>query len=99
MDLGTLVAVFCGVGAAVGSFVAVRSGRLQGTASAMQVMEGRINLLEKDVKTKDALIVELKEQVNMLTELVTSKADVESVKRKLEEIHIILDRVAAKLEA
>jgi hypothetical protein len=99
MDLGTVLAAMTGVGAAVGGFVGMRSAKTQNAAGINQLLGSKIAVLENDAKAKDALIEELKEQVKILTELVTQKADVESVKKKLDEIKAIIDKVAIKVEA
>lgn len=99
MDLGTLIAAVTGTGAALGGFVAVKSGKLQSVAAINQVLDGRITTLEAELIKRDNMIAELKEQVASLTDLVTSKADVETLKAKVQEIKELLDRVASKLEA
>lgn len=97
MDTSTLLACLGGAGALLGGFWGVVSGRLQGIAGANQLLQSKLDELKDDNKAKDALIMDLKEQVKTLTELVTSKADVETVKVQLDKVQKTLDLIAERV--
>ena len=97
MDLGTLLATLGGVGALIGAAVSVVYTRVQGISGTTDTLRQRIDTLAEDNKTKDALIMDLKEQVRTLTDLVTSKADVESVKKQLDMVQSTLNKIAEKV--
>lgn len=99
MDLGTLIAALCGLGAAVGSFWGTRSGKLQGLASVSQLQEAQIAILKDEIKAKDSVIAEFKNQVKILTDLVTQKADVEGVKRLCLQIKKTVEGIAGQANA
>lgn len=97
MDTGTLIAILGGIGALIGGIYAAWSGRMQGTASVNQLLQSRVEQLAEDVKTRNEIIANLREQVKMLTDLVTQKANVQAVQEKAEEIKNLLDKIAEKL--
>lgn len=97
MDLGTLFTILGGVGVIIGAAMSVVYGRMQGISSLTDSLQKKIGLLADENRAKDQLIMDLKEQVKTLTELVTSKADVEAVKLQLDQVRDILDKIAEKV--
>lgn len=97
MDLGTLLATLGGVGALIGAAVSVVYTRVQGISGTTDTLRQRIDTLAEDNKAKDTLIMDLKEQVKTLTDLVTSKADVETVKLQLDKVQATLNLIAEKV--
>lgn len=99
MDLGNLIALMMsiavGIATVIGTFLGVRSNKVQNSASVNQLLESRNHMLQQDIAVKDALIEELRKQVEMLTNLVTQKADVESVRKIVDEIKTLVEGIAS----
>lgn len=97
MDLGTLFSELGGIGVLIGAAMSVVYGRVQAVSGTTDMLQKKIDNLVEENKAKDQLIMDLKEQVKTLTELVTSKADVEAVKVQLDRVQAILDKIAEKV--
>jgi hypothetical protein len=98
MDLSLVYASLGGAGVLAGAVLTGIWGRKQNQADTLQMQQMRIDALESDKAAKDLLVSKLEEQVRVLTELVTQKADVERVKEQLALVQETIDRMEAKLD-
>lgn len=103
MGVEALIASLVALTGMIGSFY---GGRKSGKATEISIANDAVSLLQSSIEelrtqnaTKDLLIADLHGRVRLLEDMVTQRAEVEAVHADVKEVHVVVNRIAAKVGA
>lgn len=103
MDTSALITLATGlagiVGGAWGGARYSRSHEAEIASSTLDMLEARINELDRQNNEKSSRITELVSRIEILEGLVTQRAEVEAVHLEVTEVKGIVSRIAVKVGA
>lgn len=103
MDTSAIVTLATGlagiIGGAWGGARYSRSHEAELASTTLDMLEARINELERQNGEKSTRVVELMTRVEVLESLVTQRAEVEAVHVEVTEVKGIVSRIAVKVGA
>lgn len=103
MDTSAIITLATGlagiIGGAWGGARYSRSHEAEMASSTLEMLQARLNELDRQGEEKTARISELMTRVEVLESLVTQRAEVEAVHIEVTEVKGIVNRIAVKVGA